>query len=184
MHRFYRPADFRDGLSQTVGASERLQGDWSRDRFSKGDYRLTGAQNGGPLTIDWARSVCAAPSATLSHESRGGESWFLTGYHFTNYNHCVPPNAPTPGCSLFPYTEDIHWRTLHEGILPARSLHPGGVNTLGMDGGARFTGDGIALPIWRAVATRSGGEPVAAGFDRRGARNEESTLTKARQPLG
>ena len=162
VHRFYRPADFRDGLSQTVGASERLQGDWTQDRFSSGDYRLTDAQNGGPLTIAWARSVCAAAPATLPHESRGGESWFLSGYHFTNYNHCEPPNAATPDCSLFSFTEDIHWRTLHEGVFTARSAHPGGVNVLRMDGSVRFVGNGVELRVWRALATRAGGEPTSA----------------------
>lgn len=160
VHRFYRPADFRDGLSQTVGASERLQGDWTQDRYSPGDYRLTNVQNRGPLTIAWARAVCAAAPPALPHESRGGESWFLSGYHFTNYNHCEPPNAPSPDCSLFAFTEDIHWRTLHEGVFTARSAHPGGVNTLRMDGGVAFVRDGVGLPLWRALATRAGGEPT------------------------
>jgi type II secretory pathway pseudopilin PulG len=159
VHRFYRPADFRDGLSQTVGASERVQGDWTQGRFSVGDYRLTNVQNGGPLTIAWGRAVCASAPASLPHESRSGESWFLSGYHFTNYNHCETPNASTPDCSLFPFTEDIHWRTLHEGVFTARSAHPGGVNGLRMDGSVRFIGDGVDLQVWRALATRAGGEP-------------------------
>ena len=43
----------------------------------------------------------------------------------------------------------------------ARSLHPGGVNVLFCDGHAAFVRDGVALPAWRAIATRAGGEVVS-----------------------
>ncbi len=39
-HDFYRPADFGDGLSQTIGASERLQGGWIEGVVADGDYLL------------------------------------------------------------------------------------------------------------------------------------------------
>lgn len=160
VHRAYRPADFRDGLSQTIGVSERLQGDWRKGTFSPGDYRLTGVDDTGRSLISWAVSVCAsAPSSSLV-ESRAGESWFLSGLHFTNYNHCVPPNAPSPDCSLYSFEEGIHWRTLHQGVFTARSRHPGGVNALSMDGHVLFVRNSIDPSIWRALATRNGGEVV------------------------
>jgi hypothetical protein len=41
VHYVYTPADFRDGLSNTVGASERLQGNWLKGSFKLGgDYLL------------------------------------------------------------------------------------------------------------------------------------------------
>ncbi len=166
VHRSYRPADFRDGLSATVAASERLHGDWREGDFRDGDYRLTGVLSGVDrldpyMTTDWAVSVCARAEDALPHESRGGESWFLTGYHFTNYNHCLPPNPRTSDCSLEAFTEAIHWRTLHDGVFPARSMHPGGVSALWMDGSVRFVRDAVEGSVWRAVATRAGGEVVS-----------------------
>jgi prepilin-type N-terminal cleavage/methylation domain-containing protein/prepilin-type processing-associated H-X9-DG protein len=166
-HRCYRPIDFRDGLSQTVGASERLQGDWLDGSLNPGDYRMTGAESPDvPLTTEWVRSVCDAAPPTTPVESRGGESWFLSGFHFTSYNHALPPNPRGVDCSVFPPApandplEPIQARTIHEGLFPARSYHNGGVNTLRMDGSVSFVMDSIDPAIWRALATRSGNEII------------------------
>jgi prepilin-type processing-associated H-X9-DG protein len=166
-HRFYGPADFTDGLSQTVGASERMQGDWTKGSYGPGDYILTGAgTNHNPLSIAWVVSVCTEASTTpgLPVESRSGESWLVSGYHFTNYNHCLPPNSYILDCSLNPYVGDdaLHSRAIREGVFSARSYHPGGVNVLLMDGSVRFTRDGVDIKVWRAISTRSSGDIVSA----------------------
>jgi prepilin-type N-terminal cleavage/methylation domain-containing protein len=162
MGQSFGPPDFRDGLTNTVGASERLQGDWADGSLGHGDYRLTGVgTSAGYLSIEWAVSTCAEASNTAPVESRGGESWFLSGYHFTGYNHALPPNPRAVDCSFYSWSEGLHWRTLHEGIFPARSGHPGGVNTLRMDGSVHYAGDGIAPTVWRALATRSGAELIS-----------------------
>jgi hypothetical protein len=115
-----------------------------------------------PLTTAWVVSVCAAASASASYpsESRSGESWFLSGYHFTDYNHCATPNSNIEDCSIYSFQESIHWRTLHEGVFTARSRHPGGVNTSSMDGSVRFIRDTVNLSVWRALATRDRGDLV------------------------
>ena len=46
--------------------------------------------------------------------------------------------------------------------LPATSFHPGGVNTLFVDGSVRFVKDSIARNIWSSLGTRAGGEVVSA----------------------
>lgn len=158
-HRAYRPGDFRDGLSQTIGASERIQGDWVSGILSAGDYRLTpistqSSYGGG----DWAVSQCRAQPADLPVESRSGESWFLSGFHFTNYNHCAPPNAEMTDCAFAKAVETVQFRTIVQGVFTARSRHPGGVNTARMDGSVRFVTNTIDLRVWRALSTRSGGE--------------------------
>ena len=51
-------------------------------------------------------------------------------------------------------------RTNEQGVFKASSYHPGEVNAMLMDGSVRFVADGIDLRVWRAVATRSGGEMV------------------------
>jgi hypothetical protein len=162
MHRFYRASDFTDGLSSTVGASERLQGDWTTDRYKHGgDYRLASfrferLEGRGDVPI----AQCHAQAPTLPLESRGGESWFYSGFHFTNYNHCLPPNPPSDDCSFDEAREDLHARTMHDGTFAATSYHPGGVNALLMDGAVRFLGNRISREVWQAIGTRNGGEAL------------------------
>lgn len=166
-HVFHRPADFRDGLSNTIGASERLRGGWTAGRVRRGaDYRLAPVPTDPPLLpgfgeADWAISACAAMVADSAIETRSGESWSLSGFHFTTYNHCAGPNPATSDCALNPFRDPILARMHHAGVFSASSHHPGGVNALRMDGSVRFVKDAIGLATWRALATRSGGEVVS-----------------------
>jgi prepilin-type N-terminal cleavage/methylation domain-containing protein/prepilin-type processing-associated H-X9-DG protein len=167
VHVDYSPADFPDGLSQTVGASERLRGDWTRGPFRRGgDYVAVPVPIPIlpiPVTADWAVRNCQGDSLSLPHDSRGGESWFLSSYHYTNYNHCRPPNAPEPDCAFLVLPSNtFHNRSIVQGVFTASSNHPGGTNALLMDGSVRFARDGIALPVWRALATRTGAEVIPA----------------------
>ncbi len=162
-HRFYAPADFRDGLAHTVGASERLQGDWTDGPFRRGgDYYLGRVDVTTAARPDAALAACAALGPNAPHESRAGESWFFSGFPFACYNHCAPPNPPAADCSFFPFADALHDRILNQGVFSATSAHPGGVNTLRMDGSVQFAANATAPPLWRALATRSGGEVVAA----------------------
>jgi prepilin-type N-terminal cleavage/methylation domain-containing protein len=163
VHRVYSPSAFLDGLSNTIGVSERCQGDWTKDSFKQGgDYYMRPYAD-GPFTpnADAAVEVCNSLPSDVKVESRGGESWLLSGFHFTNYNHCLGPN-PSKECSSWDdVSGSIHDRLLHEGVFSATSRHPGGVVASAMDGSVRFVSSSVALPIWRAVATRAGGEIAA-----------------------
>ena len=165
VHRFYRAADFADGLSNTIGASERLQGGWETTQFKRGgDYKLTMiGSDRNQWQPDLALSLCAAWSKGGPHESRAGESWFLSGNHFTNYNHVQTPNGAVADCSFDENTDSLHHRSFHNGVFTASSQHPGGVNAMRMDGSVRFEHDGVSLGVWRALATRSGGEVISSG---------------------
>ncbi len=151
----FRDSDFPDGLSSTAGFSERLQGGWAKGRFRPGgDYRLGDGEYAGPYP-DVAVSVCrpVAADPTMPQESRGGESWFLTGLHFTNYNHCSTPNRAGDECSFTKYVGSVHDRHMIDGVFSATSAHPGGVNVLMMGGEVRFARDSVALSIWRALGS-------------------------------
>lgn len=167
VHVVYSPADFTDGLSTTVGVSERLEGDWIKGPFKLGGdyvYLTTAIPPGIPPALydpDQAIRFCSGLPLTLPQESRGGESWLLSGLHFTNYNHCATPNMRIPDCCLNSgKLELILARTNEQGVFKATSYHPGGVNALLMDGSVRFFTDGVELRVWRAVSTRNGGEVV------------------------
>ena len=157
-------ADFPDGLSSTIGVSERLQGDWTKSTFRRGgDYFLRDGPHEG-LDPDAALAACRplASAPATPHESRGGESWFLTGQHFSNYNHISTPNRSDDDCGFSIHLDTIHGRMMNDGIFTATSAHPGGVHVLMMGGEVRFIGDAVTLANWRALSTRNGGE-VAAG---------------------
>jgi prepilin-type processing-associated H-X9-DG protein len=161
VHYFRAPADFRDGLSNTVGVSERLQGGWVKDAFKRdGDYLLVPGGFSLAHDADQAVAACAAAPIDGSKDTRAGESWALSGFHFSDYNHCAPPNPVSSDCALDQNKEDLHNRTLHAGVFSASSRHPGGVNVLLMDGSVRFVTNGIDLFTWRALSTRSGGEVI------------------------
>lgn len=157
--RMFRPADFGDGLSATAGASERLQGDWTKQVFKRGGDYVLGKIGHADLKPDAGIEYCATLSpATGPHESRGGESWYFTGYHYTSYNHCTTPNRSEYACSFDEFVVTEHSKTSHFGSFPATSSHPGGVNVMMMDGSVRFVRDAIDLGVWRGSSTRSGGE--------------------------
>ena len=158
------PAGFSDGLSQTIGVSERLQGDWIKGRLGRGDYLLTPLLKTGTHPVrgpDWALAACSAASKSLPDESRAGESWFLSGLHFSNFNHCATPNYVAPDCSFFPDDDGLNTRLHHPGVFTARSNHGGGVNCLFMDGSVRHVTDSIDLHTWRALGTRNGNEVIS-----------------------
>ena len=158
----YSTADFTDGLSSTIGVSERTKGDWQKGNYGTGDYYLLNYGHGreGISNPDSAISFCNSLLINSSVESRGGESWCLSGFHFTNYNHCTTPNPRNPDCSLDDAKEPIHNRVIHEGVFSASSNHSNGVNVMLMDGSVHHVSNAINLNVWRALSTRNGREIV------------------------
>ena len=57
----YDPADIRDGLSQTIGVSERLQGDWTKVIFRAGDYLIVDQPRVRAPSISRSRSRARFP---------------------------------------------------------------------------------------------------------------------------
>ena len=141
-----------DGLSNTIGVSEKLLGADDESTFhSDRDVWHVGSDlnESVPLTI----KVCRTPPTTpLLFDEKSGKEWWGFETRDVYYNHVVPPNAPGSDCTT------TGWRT---GIFRATSHHGGGVNTLRMDGSVHFAADGIDLTLWRALATRAGNETVA-----------------------
>ncbi len=163
----YPTASFTDGLSTTVGVSERLQGDWTKGRFKLGGdyvYVATAVQpymSPDLFDPDQAVRYCSGLPLSLPQDSRGGESWAISGLHFTDYNHCTTPNRQISDCSL--NSDDLRlliFRINEQGTFKASSYHNGGVNAALMDGSVRFFSNGVDLKVWRAVSTRNGGETV------------------------
>lgn len=154
VHAMYKPRDFPDGLSNTMGASERTRGDWTKVFYNDGDYMLAKS----PFSVtdpDTGGAFCGSIPGDVPHESRAGESWFYSGLHFTNYNHCLGPNSGIRDCS-FLGTDELHFNSqnLVSGAVSARSRHYGGVHCMMMDGSVHFVGNGIDLAVWRKMSLR------------------------------
>jgi len=66
----------------------------------------------------------------------------------------IPPNALQPDGNEFPSDD---WINRHG----FKSKHPGGLQFATADGSVRFISDSIPLGLYRALATRAGGEPVS-----------------------
>lgn len=160
------PADITDGLSRTVGFAERTLGSGPGGRFSaRRDVWYSGvAEIEPPRDAVSMRAACAAaPPIPNPFLARSGRQWLVGQYNDTLYNHVAAPNERFADCSAYaapPDPED----SLAAGAISARSHHPDGVHVLMLDGSLHFVRDGIDLRVWRALATRAGGEAVETGF--------------------
>jgi prepilin-type N-terminal cleavage/methylation domain-containing protein/prepilin-type processing-associated H-X9-DG protein len=147
--------DFPDGMSNTAAVAEWLKG------------------NGDPSIRDPKRSVFATPDRLINPADLGpfgaechgldpqtatvaplgkGLDWTRDGFGYSLYNHVLGINDHT--CT--------NGGLVDQGAWSAGSGHPSGANVLFADGHVTFVKDTIALPAWRAVGTRNGGEVVSA----------------------
>ena len=157
--------DVTDGLSNTVAVSEQ----------TLGNGFLVGGNGSGSIPsstppVDPTRQVLnltAAQNDTITGTDPGppncvigtpgswagirGAKWLNGHYGDTLYNHGLTPNSKQFDCG-----NNSH----NAGYTAARSRHTGGVSVLLCDGAVRFVSDSIDLSIWRALATRQGGEVV------------------------
>ncbi|MEW4571320.1 DUF1559 domain-containing protein [Tautonia sp. JC769] len=140
-----------DGSSNTIAFSEKLR--------SIRDGRLdprTDMIKGGlglPFTAEESRARCLeGPDAPLQYFDVAGLTWFVGTLSQTGYNHTLEPNSKIPDC--------IRISNPINGLISARSNHPGGVHALMLDGSVRFVQDTVDRETWRALGTRNGGEIV------------------------
>ena len=164
------PAEFPDGMSSTVAASETIRSTASSTYASDprrvflvtGDNRTTGPA----LTsdADYASLCLGLPATTARFQATKGVRWHYGAPGHTMYNHRRPPNDARPDCrGGLPHSDksDPNWSYLSLNVA-ARSLHPGGVNALLADGHVQFVKDTIDVATWRALGSRNGGEAVGA----------------------
>jgi prepilin-type N-terminal cleavage/methylation domain-containing protein/prepilin-type processing-associated H-X9-DG protein len=81
-----------------------------------------------------------------------GEEFYRGLPPLSLYTHTVPPNYTGWDCG-----NGYLYTAAH---MAARSYHTGGVNCAFADGSVHFIRDSITPSVWRALGTRSGGEPL------------------------
>jgi prepilin-type N-terminal cleavage/methylation domain-containing protein/prepilin-type processing-associated H-X9-DG protein len=139
--------DVSDGASNTVAFSERTLGTGlSMAATSTNETGLFVLELNNTATV--GDSDCSVPTLGKWFSQRGGK-WILGNYGNSLYNHYYVPNAVNWDCMNQPQ---------QKGLFTARSYHPGGVVVGYCDGSVRFIRETIELTVWRAAATRSGGE--------------------------
>ncbi len=156
MGRALGPADFRDGLSQTVAVAE--------VRAWQPYFRNAGLAADPGLPDPTA--LCGL-GGQFKKDS-GHTEWVDARAHQTGFTAVFGPNTKV-SCTLSGTVYDVDWTNQREGTsataptwaaVTARSYHPAGLNVALMDGSVRWVSDTIQLDVWRAMITRAGGEPT------------------------
>lgn len=152
-----RLKDVTDGLSKTVAFSESPLGDGpAAGRTPAGIDALTGY--GFVFTTPLTEASCARPFYYNFTDLRGF-SWANGEFRTTLYNHARRPNDAALDClAALMTTADLAKMYAGYGWRAARSRHRGGVTVASADGAVRFVGEGVDGGVWRAAATRAGGE--------------------------
>jgi len=155
-----RPRDVKDGLAKTVAFAESILGAGPVATTTRAAVdAVTGY--GFTFTAPLTDAACARPFYYNFTDLRGF-SWANGEYRTTLYNHARAPNDATMDCLAALLTDPdktrmyagFGWRT-------ARSRHGSGVNVGLADGSVRFVADAVDASVWRAAATRDGGEATA-----------------------
>jgi prepilin-type N-terminal cleavage/methylation domain-containing protein/prepilin-type processing-associated H-X9-DG protein len=160
-NRGFGPADFTDGMSNTLGMGE----------VKAFTVRVSGASNATvyatpPAPPAAPGDVAALPLAAFDSAKSTHVEWVDGKVHETGFTTVFAPNTlvgfPSGGT-----TYDVDYVAATESNLgdtyaavTSRSYHPGGVNVLLMDGSVRFVRNSIPVASWRALGTRAGGETV------------------------
>jgi prepilin-type N-terminal cleavage/methylation domain-containing protein/prepilin-type processing-associated H-X9-DG protein len=151
-------ANITDGLSQTIFASERNGGSYTKGAEDVArDVRVPSSDSSIIMSSDdQFIPYCLAASAAR-WMTTSGRYWFYSGLSYTQYNHNGTPNDRRPTCQG---SEHGTWPAV--GLCPPRSYHPGAVQVMFGDGHAGAIADGIQPQVWRALGTYNAGDP--SGF--------------------
>ncbi len=164
------PADFTDGMSNTVAISETVRSQQS-STFANDPlnvFLITGnnSTSGPAITsdADYVSLCLSLGSTTTQFQATKGVRWYYGAPGHSMYNHRRPPDDKQPDCrGGLPHSirTDPIWSWLSLNIA-ARSRHAGGVNSLMADGSVKFMKDTINVATWQALGSRNGGEVVSA----------------------
>jgi prepilin-type N-terminal cleavage/methylation domain-containing protein len=157
--------DVTDGLSNTLLASEFLSGTgpdtatYPFNTFYTSDSLFTAiVDRNFPTAAELTAIGTQARSSPSGRRGNNGTLWAWYAAGQSTLNTSAPPNwqYPTAGGNCCP--GGAHdWG---EGIIPARSLHPGGVNAVLGDGSVRFVPNTVDLLVWQRVGARNDGVPT------------------------
>jgi prepilin-type N-terminal cleavage/methylation domain-containing protein/prepilin-type processing-associated H-X9-DG protein len=144
-------ASITDGAGTTAMMSEWIRGSRLSGTPSLGTVYNVSTPLNSPAQFDQFVYYCANLIDAMPANVALGLGWIEGAFGQTLYNHDLDPNSNT--CML----QNLHW----SGAWTSGSRHPGGANTLFVDGHSSFIKSTVDLQTWRAVSTRSGGETIS-----------------------
>ena len=153
-------AEIKDGTSNTIFMAELRLGDHDNGSYRPGDvvrgqaFSFTTHQ---PTSAELNTYGLQCEGGTGNHHSHAGREWICSQQAQTVFNTIAPPNWKYPTCQD---CTGCGWMD-SDGVFPARSYHPGGVNHALADGSTRFISETINLLNYQALGTRHGGEAVS-----------------------
>ena len=154
---------FRDGVTGTLA-------------FSEVKAFTPYVRDGGASPEEPPADPLALAALPGSFKTDSGHTEWVDGrVHQTGFTAALPPNSATPvaggadggGDDWGDFTACREAKNCDgptRAAVTSRSYHAGGVQSLLMDGSSRFVAESIDPTVWRAVATRAGGE-VVSGAD-------------------
>jgi prepilin-type N-terminal cleavage/methylation domain-containing protein len=161
-NRGFRPGDFIDGMSNTLGLAE-VKSYTTRI----GGTPSTLVFNPAPAIPSSPASLSTFALAPLDPTKQTHVEWVDGKVHETGFTTVFAPNtyvAFSSGGSVF----DVDFITATESSIgdtfaavTARSYHVGGVNAVSMDGSVKFWSNSVSPATWQALGTRAGGEVIA-----------------------
>jgi len=164
-----RPADMRDGLSNTLAAAEvKAFTSYFRNTSDPGPAvpsapaQIAGLASGGQFKL-----------GPTTNSNTGHTEWCDGRVHHSGITTVFTPNTFVEYVHSDGNTYDVDYNSLQEGksatqrtyaAVTSRSYHPGVVSTCLMDGSCRSVSETIDLTIWRALGTRGNGEVIPGNF--------------------
>jgi prepilin-type N-terminal cleavage/methylation domain-containing protein/prepilin-type processing-associated H-X9-DG protein len=160
-NRCFRPGDFIDGMSNTLGLAEVKS---YTPRISVATNTIV--YSSPPPSPVSPADLGAYTLAAFDPTKQTHVEWVDGKVHETGFTAVYSPNTVVT-YSSGGTTYDVDFITATEANLgdtyaavTSRSYHTGGVNVVLMDGSVRFVSNSIPQATWRALATRAGGEIV------------------------
>lgn len=159
-----RPANFTDGMSNTLCVSEA--------KAYTPYVRNTTADLGSTVPTDPSFAAafvgdgcCIGSSLQLN---TGHTEWADGLCQQSGFTTTFTPNTKIPyvmsgatyDIDIISWREGTHATRVQYAAMPARSYHEGIVMTLLMDGSARTVSENIDRQVWQSLGTRAGGEVV------------------------
>jgi len=151
---------FVDGTSNTVIYSEWIKGQavgTGSARDGLGEVYNLGVDSGSiPTDYGYMQKCATVPAIPANQNWQWKGEWW--GYSGTSiYSHTITPNKIS--CAYSDVGQDGRATIT---MINASSLHPGGVNTLFMDGSVKFIKSSVSYVAWYALATPANGEVISA----------------------
>ncbi len=166
MNRSRRIADFTDGTSQTLMASEvKAYQPASNCRT----IPLPSVNDPNNIPSPYANPFAVAPeydngACITQNQYEFHTEWSDGNAHAAGFTTAWPPNKVILGRVTYPgmdldlngYNEELGGPTF--AAINSRSYHPGGVNSVFCDGHVQFIKNSIDGMVWRKLGTVAGGE--------------------------